>query len=258
MRRRGSARSASSRSALGLPSASRLRRLREQGDEQSVAEQASRQKMTHDPPARPVARGGLGRYAADFRARSMHYRALAEDPGIAACAAFFSAAHLVTHILAWSHTTEFIASLSRDLQVVNDDRAQRVRARTVPVYRDWRSNTARFVRFEQRHVQLALDRLRERSPVQFLQEILLMNNNIRAAALWVSRVLSPAHEALYRAIHTTRSVLCAWPDFGRQRHRELLGFHLAIAATEGPFGLGSGRSHGGGAAEFGLRGRRVC
>lgn len=172
-------------------------------------------------------------HGAAFHARSLHYRALAEDPTIAVCAPFFAAAHVVTSVLALSHTTEFIAGLSRDLQAVNDERAQRVRARRAHVRGDWQSHTARFVYLEQQHVQRALDRLRARSPAQCLNEILFMNRNIRRASLWPTRLLSPAHAALYRSIHATRSVLHAWPDFAQQRHRELLGLHISFTAAEG-------------------------
>lgn len=191
---------------------------------------------------------GVGRDGAAFHARSLHYRVLAKDPALAACAAFFTAAHLVTYVLALSRTTDFIATLSRHLQAINDDCAQRVRAHKVRVCRNWRSNTACFVRFEQQHVQQAFDHLQSQSPAQSLQEILLMNRNIRRAGFWVARLVSPAHEALYRAIRITRSALRTWPDFGLQRHRELLGFHLSVTAMEG-------QPSGARATEQALRGR---
>jgi hypothetical protein len=171
------------------------------------------------------------RHSADFLARAERYGALASDPRIGGRTAFFSAARAVTLVLAFSPVSEFIAELSLHLERVNDERAQQVRSGRLYSTRNLLANTADFVRFEQHHVQMALERLHTQCPARFVAEVRTLNRNIRRAAHWLSRFLSPAHEAMYRAIRASRAALGRWPDFRDRRDREMLGLQLAISTS---------------------------
>ncbi len=170
--------------------------------------------------------------SAQFRERSERYRLYDSDPRIRERTAFFSAAHVVTAVLAFGPVSAFVAELSLSLEAVNFERAQQVRSGALYPRRTLLANTVDFIQFEQRQVELALDRLRRCTPHGHATEIATLNAGIRRASLWLSRFISPAHAAMHRAIHSSRAALGRWPDFARQADRETLGLHLALASRE--------------------------
>jgi hypothetical protein len=119
-----------------------------------------------------------------------------------------------------------MAGLSEELETLNTVQATRVRCGSVYTAGSIGGNTKDFISFEQHYVECALQRLRAQSITQYTAEIRAMNRSLRRAALWLSHLLSPAHRAMYQAIHSSRIALCRFPDFRNQRDREMLGLQL--------------------------------
>lgn len=174
-----------------------------------------------------------------FLDRAERYRAFDGDPSIRVRTAFFSAAQSVTMVLAFAPVSPFISTLSLQLESLNRERAERVRMGALFCGRSLLRNTADFIRFEQGYVQQALDHLRARSLVDYIAEVEAMNRNTRRAAYWPSRLLSHAHDVMYRALRASYAKLGRTPDFRDPRDRETLGLQVAVA---GRSRLGAGDS----------------
>ena len=162
-----------------------------------------------------------------FLERSLRYERLHVDPCIRARTTFFGAAAAVTRVFAMSAPSAFLDSLSAALAVANEARAARIRAGLLYVDGTVESNTADFIRLEQRLIETELVHLLRMDRAKYRAEISAANRYIRYATLWGARCGPRAHRHVHMALRLTGMTLGHLPNLATRRDREMIGCALA-------------------------------